>query len=162
MSTPQKSNASGGKWKVSSKSEARKLSNREDDWNLAGNEVRPRTRQRRGTRTTSTSSADAVEEIVVCTPFVPPGPRQLFTPSTSETMTADSSSSRFYKPPHMRIIIEVAAAVNLLKSYLTPCPECKATLLLSFPTTCIASGCLIKCDNEFCTFADVAAPAGSS
>ena len=36
MSTPQKSNASGGRWQYSAKNEARKLGNNEGDWNLAG------------------------------------------------------------------------------------------------------------------------------
>ena len=165
MSTPQKSNSSSSKqkkWRPDVSSEARKLGNNEDDWNLAsaGNQLARRTRA-------STSSAP---------PIVRPlqlqqEPRQLFdlddtrgddNSTALSSLTDDNSAlSRSRKPPHTRVIIEVNKVTTMLQKYLS-CPKCKAALAVTFPTTCIASGCRLKCLNEMdCDFVVVQAPASS-
>ena len=172
MSTPQKSNSSSGnKKRISSKAEARKLTNREVDWNLAGFDNLPSRRGQRASRPSRSEKSTA--SVVLCRPLgqttrLVPSPKELFSPDDDSTavssLTADSSSSKFYKkPPHTRVIIEVNVSQALVNDYLKPCPTCgRSTLAISFPTTCVASGCLISCLHEFCTFAALAPPAVSN
>lgn len=110
MSTPQKSNSSSGKKKISAKAEARKLTNKEDDWNLAGFDNLPSRRERRR-RSDEESTGTG---IVLCRPAgqttrLVPSPKELFSQGEDDStavssLTADSSSSKFYKPPHTRVI----------------------------------------------------------
>ena len=162
MSTPQKSNASGGgKWKYSTKNETRKLGNAEGDWNLAGT-TSSLTRTRLGRRKRDDNDSSVGEE-------PGPSPTQLFASVAGDddstalsSLTGDSSSQSNNKPPPTRVIVEVTPTRHLVEDYLGPCPKCNSKLVLSFPTTCVASGSKICCENEFCTFADIREPAGSS
>ena len=161
MSTPQKSNSSNkGKWRPAAANEARRLGNTEGDWNLPGGGQLPRTR--------GASSS-------VCIPR----PRDLFgdsvidgdgsvgdcQSSAASSLTDSTSTKRkYWKPPATRVIVEVIPVKTLLDKYLTTaCPRCESNLQVTFPTTCVASGCRLECGNKGgCTFADLVSPAGSA
>ena len=153
MSTPQKSNSSSSrKWKPSATTEARKLSNNEGDWNLAGGVIdqgrRARTRRvlmRELPSPTRTDGCDADDDN-----------------STVSSLTDDSITSKSSRrPPHSRVIIEVNPVAAMLEKHLV-CPKCKegGSLAVSFPTTCVASSCRLECQNKMkCTYAVVQKPA---
>ena len=45
---------------------------------------------------------------------------------------------------------------DVMEEFLGPCPLCHAgSLQVSFPTSCIASGLWLACDNEWCKFVRV-------
>ena len=140
MATPPKSNSSGGKYKATAAREARKLGNKEGDWNLAGS-VTSRA-ARASWRETDHSSLPAIAAVAA-------SPRQLFLgiekrnddddKSTAlSSLTAGSSSSKArVRPPHTRVIVEANSAADLVKEYLQRCPKCNSSLSLFFPTACV-------------------------
>ena len=163
MSTPQRSNSSSSnKWKPAASIEARKLGNNEADWNLAGSSNLPRTRARLQPSTSTENSC-----IVPRTQ----GRQLLFDRSCDDSISTGvssltddrslSSSKQSRRPPHTRVIIEVNPVTAMLQKYLR-CPKCKAALAVTFPTTCLASGCRLRCVNEIdCDFVVVQSPASS-
>ena len=172
--TPQKSNSSsrkkrGGKWRPGTSTEARKLGNNERDWNLAG---APANLAR--TRGASSRSVVVPEQSAAATPRLLFGDEDHVATRTDgddstalSSLTGDASTStsskKCSKPPHTRVIIEVNPVTAMLQKYLVSCPKCNGSLLVTFPTTCLASGCRLVCTNEMdCTFVVVAAPATSA
>ena len=157
MSTPQKSNSSsrGKKWRPQATKEARRLGNTEADWNLPSVIASGRTRSQRST-----------DDSVISTPRVAlfAGVDEAESVSTGgvSSLTTDSASSKRTRPPQSRVIIEVNPAAALLQKYLKNCPKCESALAITFPTTCIASGCKITCTDEMCVFADAIKPCGSN
>lgn len=154
--TPLKSNSSSSKkWRPSASTEARRLGNNEGDWNLAT-----------GAASTTNLSRTRGRRSRLSLPQSLPQPRQLCNVDDDSTalssLTDDASaSSKHRRPPHTRVIIEVNPVTSMLEKYLR-CPKCQAALAVTFPTTCLASGCRLKCQNEMdCDFVVVEAPIGS-
>ena len=170
MATPQKSNSSSKrrtKWRPTANTEARRLANDEDDWKLATGAGASGTLSR--TRGGSHGSSNKKKS----SPAIPTPRRNLFVEAdneqssvassiTASTMTS-SSKKKYSKPAATRVILEVNPVTTLLEKYLaTACPSCGSALRISFPTTCIASGCRLVCVNEeACTYVDLCAPCGS-
>lgn len=152
------------KWQSSFITEQRKLSPVEAGWKLAGSaKITSRTRGGQAKR----------EDVVVEAPSPPPrtaededneppapGDEDDIDNSTAVSgLTATSSSQQSgkgIKPPNSRVIVDVEPVTKMLETHLMPCPHCGARLKISFPTVCIASGCLIRCSH--CQF-DVVSPA---
>ena len=117
-------------WLPSVCSEQRRLAVAQSGWNLAGSrKVTTGTRRKK-----------------------PPPLDVALTNETDElsAMTAPSASSspkESKKPPHCRVILDVEPMRSMLETHLAPCPQCGARLALSFPTSCLATGCHLSCPN---------------
>ena len=83
---------------------------------------------------------------------------------TNSTSSKSSSRKKYTKPPATRMILEAKPMKNLLSKYLkNACPACGSELLISFPTTCIATSICLDCSNEVrCKYVDLVAPATSN
>ena len=152
-STPQKSNSSSSKrWKPSASTEARKLGNNEDDWNLARGGVALPTRTRRKGRVLLQSPP---ADFRSCSPC-----NEETDNSTVSSLTDDSAVSQSRRrPPPSRVIVEVNPVTAMLEKHLK-CPECDGFLAVSFPTTCLATSVRLECRNKMnCTYAVVQKPA---
>ena len=159
MTTPQKSNSSSSKkWKPTATTEAKKLGSTEADWNLAGSISSSSRRQGRSTRRRLLQSPPPPSQLV-CSPCNSHTDGDASTTVSSLT-DGSSSSKRRTRPRHSRVIVEVNPMVAMLQKYLLKCPACKNELILSFPTTCLATSCRLECVNKgACTFAEICKPA---
>lgn len=142
------------KWSASTSKEKRKLGVAEEGWNLAGSGAST-ARTRGGSKKTVASNEEdqskdeggalPVEDVAVAA-LVP-------TAEDDEvsTLTTSTSRSRSYSPHHLRkpaasrVILDTAPLKSMLENHLSPCPHCRSRLVVTFPTTCIASGCQIRC-----------------
>lgn len=60
-------------------------------------------------------------------------------------------------PPSTRIILEREPLQKQMESYVF-CPKCKSNVTVSFPTTCIATGSKITCNNDMCSWINYQGP----
>ena len=161
MSTQQKSNSSKKrkKWKPRANAEARRLGNNEGDWSLPSGVSLSRTR--------GSSKRSPLEEekspAIPCQNLFVAEDTSVASSITASTVASSTSRKKYSKPPATRVIIEVNPVTLLLEKYLAKaCPSCGSALKVSFPTTCIASGCRLVCVNEGgCTYVDLCTPCGS-
>ena len=56
-----------------------------------------------------------------------------------------------------RVILEVDMMKGMMERHMI-CPKCKHAVTVTFPTSGIASGCRIDCDNKTCVFVDKETP----
>ena len=146
------------------------MGNSEDDWRLAaapqqggGGSValsHTRSRTRQSSKQDSSRRNLFVDAAVVA---IGDGDSSVASSITDSTLSS-INTRKFWKPPESRVIIEVNAVQQMLEKYLeSACPSCGSALKLTFPTTCIASGCRLTCvNNEGCTYADLCKPCGSN
>lgn len=157
MSTPRKSNSSSkkGKWQPKAGAEARKLANKESDWNLAVlEEDLPRTRGRKPKSVLANVAPMDID-----------GSPSLEVAEQSDdlsSLTEDTFSVKAgEKPPNARVLLEAKAVAEMPESHLK-CPKCGQQLVVSFPTTTIASSCKLSCRNEVdCDYVALLKPAGA-
>ena len=64
-------------------------------------------------------------------------------------------------PAARRIIIETKLMSNMMEDHIF-CPTCKAAVVVSFPTVCVASGCRIDCSNPMCGYVRLENPEGAN
>ena len=160
------------RWQVSASKEQRKLGVAEDGWNLAGDNTSI-SRTRGSTAAAKRKQAPATE-IVVPTETVlatAGSSASLRLPTTTDdvstltnTWSTSTSRSRSFSPHHLRkpaasrVILDINPLKTMLEMHLSPCPHCRARLIVSFPTVCIASGCQIKCREAHCNFVATCSP----
>ena len=145
--TPQRSGSSSNKrWKPRASAEAKKLASTELDWRLAGainDSLAPRTTR---------------SQVVAALDFNTPEEDDNHTAVSSLTGDGDNHSttragSPGKKPRHTHMILEVEPVTAMLEKYLVACPNCSCKLTIKFPTTCVASGCKVRCTNKMsCTY----------
>jgi hypothetical protein len=141
--------------------EARRLSADQSDWNLPGGTGFAASRTRGGghgkpnlqRRTIVIGVSEGAEDD--CT-----------TTATSEALETEEDSieeetptavTTPKKPPHTRVILEVAQLQEAFRAF--PCPLCQEHLELKLRTVCIATNIELLCNNKECSYVcDLARP----
>ena len=153
---------SNKKWKPKANLEARRLALPENDWNLASHEGElPRTRHQRKREIEEESKNDSVardETSPIATELMmEDGEDDL----SSITEGASSSPKPGNRLNYSRAIIEIGPVSEMLTRHLS-CQKCQHPLVVSFPTTGIASSCKLVCtDKVKCDYVALCAPASA-
>ena len=172
MLQTQKTNMSGNskKWRASERSESKKLASAEKGWTLAGGDSTSSIARTRGSSKKAAAAAAPVEEDnppVADVAALPDDDVSTLTNTAAGSTTSTTTSrSRSYSPHHLRkpapsrVILNVNSLKTMLEMHLAPCPHCRSRLVVTFPTTCIASGCQLRCPQygKDCQFTATAAP----
>ena len=145
-------------WKPESKKEASKLASSQSGWSLAGSSVvNSRTRGKR-----TKDPPQSVSPSTAAANSLPAAELQFdasvsVAPSTLTVDTATTPTGKQEKPPHSRVIVDLASVIALLERNMV-CRVCQSSVSVSFPTKTIASGCRIDCNDELCTHNDLEQP----
>lgn len=158
-------------WQPNRKIEQRRLESSQQGWNLFGSST---------TSTSSISSSPSRMSLRSCSRKEDPACATLLSPLTlpapedgssvvCKKRTADSyheggvakrkagSSEDDARvgsggvPSARRILIEKSLIRTMMEDHIF-CPTCKDTVVVSFPTVCLASGCRIDCSNPMCGY----------
>lgn len=162
MSTPRKSNSSSSKWRPTAGIEARRLGNRESDWNLPGGSSTAGLSRTRGRRVVASPPTPDNVCLPVAAAQGNSNPTESVDADDMSSLTDGSKSptkEREEKPMHSRVIVEVEPIVSMLRKHLK-CPKCRKPLDISFPTKGIASSCKLVCSNVMrCQYSALTSPA---
>jgi hypothetical protein len=154
-------------WKVSTSREVGKLVVAEDGWNLPGSDSLSQNRTRgRNVQLTRPPTPDnvcaSVSAMTTTTTTTLPiasvdsndKSLDLLSTLTQSASTPLSATKQHTKPQQERVIVELNAVTDIVLKHLQKCPKCKSTLIITFPTEGITSGCQIACSNEVagCTY----------
>ena len=152
-------------WQASSSSESKKIDS-ESGWNLPGGSNQLTSRTRGGTRAPTNNEAascSGMEVVAITTSTSPSSSADGVVATSSESVCTPSTltltpSSVDNAPT--RVIVEMEMLKEMWE-HPTVCPKCKAALLVSFPTCCLATGLRIACSYELCDYVFIRRPASA-
>ena len=88
----------------------------------------------------------------------PPQPRQLLsTLETASEETTTSAAPAGNEDVSTRVILESNGLKDLIERN-TACPKCRRPVVVTFPTSVIASACKISCSCHMCDYVDMTRP----
>ena len=160
MPFPIEKVAQGRRWRASAAAEQKKLLSSPSS-KLAG-DGSPLTSRTRGTsrgrerrpfsRLASPANLFGSSDSVLTTPSAL---------TLSSVSSPKPASKKKVKPPESRVLLETNAIKSMMERHIV-CPRCTQSVVVSFPTKCIATTLRIDCSDKTCGFVDLEKPMAAS